>query len=94
MEGNIALDFGDASVMVEGAGAFYSEADNAAIRERLGRGGPNSLYIEAVGIDELHEKVQTAGGKIIDPLGPRDWGQTEFAVEDLGGKWLTFGKAL
>ena len=92
-EGNIALDFGDASLMIEGAGTFYSEGFNAAIRERLGRGGPNSLYMEAPELDALYERARAAGASIVDPLAERPWGQSEFTVEDPGGNWLTFWKA-
>jgi uncharacterized glyoxalase superfamily protein PhnB len=92
-EGNIALDFGDASVMIEGAGTFYSDAYNAAIRERLGKGGPNALYMEAPDVEGLYAKAQAAGARIIDPLAERPWGQSEFTVEDPGGNWLTFWKA-
>jgi uncharacterized glyoxalase superfamily protein PhnB len=31
-----------------------------------------------------------AGATIIDPLADREWGQTEFTVEDPEGNWLTF----
>jgi uncharacterized glyoxalase superfamily protein PhnB len=93
-EGNIALDFGDASVMIEGAGTFYSPEYNAAIRERLGRGSANALYMEAPELEALYERVQAAGARIVDPLAARDWGQSEFTVEDPAGNWLTFWKAL
>ena len=92
-EGNIALDFGDASVMIEGAGTFYSDAYNQAIRRRLRQGSPNALYMEAPDLEALLGRVQAAGANIIDPLAERPWGQSEFTVEDPEGNWLTFWKA-
>ena len=92
-EGNVALEFGDASVMIEGAGTFYSPAYNEAIRARMGGASPNALYMEAADLDALYAKVQATNAKVIDPLAAREWGQSEFTVEDPGGNWLTFWNA-
>lgn len=79
-----------ARIMLETAHGFYGETYNSAIRERVGTPGPNALYVEAQGLSEFHESVVAAGAHIVDPLGPRDWGQTEFTVEDPDGNWLSF----
>lgn len=92
-ESNVALDYGDASVMLEAPGDFYSSAYNEAILQRIGGKSPNALYMEATDLDELYARAQAIGAKIVDPLAPRDWGQHEFTVEDPEGNWLTFWKA-
>ncbi len=92
-EDNSSLDRGDAHIMIESPTAFYSDAYNAAIRERMGGRSPGALYIEATDLDELHDSVKAAGGNVIDPLAERPWGQSEFTVEDPEGNWLTFWKA-
>ena len=92
-EGNVALEFGDASVMIEGVGTFYSPAYNDAIRDRMGGASPNALYMEAANLEALYAKVQAAEARVIDPLAEREWGQSEFTVEDPGGNWLTFWSA-
>ncbi len=94
-EGNISLFRGDASVMLEGATpAFYSDAYNAAIRERIGTPSAMALYIEADDLEALNAKLLAAGLAIIDPLADRPWGQAEFTIADTDGNWLTFWKAL
>lgn len=90
---NNALKFGEASIMIEAASNFYSDAYNAAIRERLGTPSASALYIEAPDLDALYSKVQGAGVRVVDPLAARDWGQREFTVEDPEGTWLTFWQA-
>lgn len=90
---NNALKFGEASIMIEAASNFYSDAYNAAIRERLGTPSASALYIEAPDLDALYSKVQGAGARVVDPLAARDWGQREFTVEDPEGTWLTFWQA-
>ena len=93
-EPNVAITRGDARLMLESAAAFYSDAYNAAIDGRLGSQGPNSLYIEAEDLDDLHGAVHAANVTILDPLAEREWGQREFTVADPEGNWLTFWKAL
>ena len=92
-EPNNSLKRGDANIMIEAAGSFYVPAYNEAIRQRLGGKSPNAMYIEAVDLDEIYASLQASGADIIDPLSARDWGQSEFTVEDLDGNWLTFWKA-
>lgn len=89
---NVSLVRGDGRLMLEAAADFYSDEYNAAIRQRLGSASPTALYIEAEDLDELHQAVQGAGVKIVDPLAERPWGQAEFTVEDPAGNWLTFWK--
>ena len=87
---NNSMKLGDASIMIEAAGSFYSDAYNAAIRERLGTPSASALYIESEDLEALYAKVQAAGVRVIDPLAQRDWGQREFTIEDPEGTWLTF----
>jgi catechol 2,3-dioxygenase-like lactoylglutathione lyase family enzyme len=89
-DGNVSVTFGDANLMLEAPGSFYSDGYNAAIRERLGRPGPNALYIEAEDLRGLLGRVEGAGVRVVDPLADRPWGQAEFTVEDPDGNWLTF----
>lgn len=91
--GNCALQRGDARVMIEGPGEFYSPAYNEAIRRRLRSRSSMALYIEAADLEALYEHVQAVGLAVVDPLAARPWGQTEFTVEDLDGHWLTFWKS-
>jgi catechol 2,3-dioxygenase-like lactoylglutathione lyase family enzyme len=90
---NSSLRRGEANIMIEGAGAFYSEEYNRAIEQRIGASSPNALYIEAPDLEELHSHVAGSAALVIDPLKARDWGQSEFTVEDPDGNWLTFWKA-
>lgn len=92
-EDNCSLNRGDAHIMIESPTAFYSAEYNEAIRQRVGGVSPMALYIEAEDLEQLHERVQAAGARIIDPLADRPWGQAEFTVEDQEGNWLTFWKA-
>jgi uncharacterized glyoxalase superfamily protein PhnB len=92
-ETNNSLKRGDAQLMIEAAGQFYAPEYNAAIRERLGGKSAVAFYIEATDLDELYAAAQSAGAKILDPLAARDWGQSEFTIEDPEGHWLTFWKA-
>ena len=93
-EPNVAITRGDARLMLESATAFYSPEYNAAIERRLRSNAPNSLYIEAEDLDDLHARVTTANVPILDPLAERPWGQREFTLADPQGNWLTFWKAL
>lgn len=93
-EPNVAVTRGDARLMLESAAAFYSKEYNAAIEKRLGSNAPNSLYIEAEDLDDLHARVSGANAPILDPLAERPWGQREFTVSDPAGNWLTFWQAL
>ncbi|MGE3076258.1 MAG: VOC family protein [Dehalococcoidia bacterium] len=91
-EDNNSIARGDAHMMVEKAAAYYSAEYNAAIRARLAGKSPNALYIEAEDLRDLYASAQAKGAHIIDPIAPREWGQTEFTVEDPEGNWLTFWK--
>jgi uncharacterized glyoxalase superfamily protein PhnB len=87
---NSVVTRGDARMMVEPAGSLYSDEYNARIRERLGSRSPNTLYIEALDLGELNERLLAAGATVVDPLAVRPWGQRELTVEDPFGNWLTF----
>lgn len=90
---NCAIQRGDARLMLEVPGEFFSPGYNEAIRERLGAPSATALYIEAPDLDALYEHVQAVGLTVVDPLADRLWGQAEFTVEDLEGNWLTFWKS-
>jgi uncharacterized glyoxalase superfamily protein PhnB len=87
---NSTVTRGEARVMVEPAASLYSDEYNGEIRERIGARSPNALYIEEPDLDAYYRRVSEAGGRIVDPLAPRPWGQKEFTVEDVAGNWLTF----
>jgi catechol 2,3-dioxygenase-like lactoylglutathione lyase family enzyme len=93
-EGNVAVARDDNRLMLEATGAFYGEEYNAAIADRLGTPGSGALYLEADDLTELYETVGTSGLRVVDPIGDRPWGQTEFTVEDGEGNWLSFWKRL
>lgn len=92
-EANNSLRRGEAHIMLEKGGDFYSPEYNRAIRERMGGVSPNAIYFEAPDLEGLYAAVTAAGARIIDPLARRDWGQSEFTVEDPDGNWLTFWTA-
>lgn len=85
-----SLERGDARLMLETLQGFYSPEYNDAIAGRLADRSAQALYIEAPDLDDLYAKVEAAGLVVIDPLTAREWGQTEFTVEDPDGTWLTF----
>jgi len=92
-DSNVSLRRGDARLMLESAADHYGAAYNAEIRERLGTKSPHALYIEAEDLDELYGRVTSGAVRVVDPLGERAWGQSEFTVEDGEGSWLTFWRA-
>ena len=90
---NNSLKRGDAQIMIEGPAAFYSPGYNEAINRRMGTPSATAFYIEADDLEALYSAATTSGLSVIDPLSPREWGQSEFTVEDPEGNWLTFWKA-
>lgn len=88
---NMSIAFGGAQMMLETDMAeFYGDAYNEVIATRRGQPGPNSVYIEAVELDDLHQRCRDQGIKIVDPIGDRPWGQREFTIEDPAGNFLSF----
>lgn len=87
---NSAISLGEARLMLEVAGNFYSPGYNEAIRRRLGSPSATALYIEAPDLDALYARLESSGVEIVDPLADRPWGQSEFTVADPDGNWLTF----
>lgn len=92
-EANNSLRLGEANIMLEKGGDFYSPEYNQAIRDRMGGVSPNATYFEAPDLEGMYAAATAAGARIMDPLARRDWGQSEFTVEDPDGNWLTFWKA-
>lgn len=90
---NMSVVFGGAQMMLEGDGTnLFGDTYNQAIAARRGKPGPNSIYIEAFDLQELYRRCQDLGIKIVDPIGERSWGQSEFTVEDPAGNFLSFWK--
>jgi uncharacterized glyoxalase superfamily protein PhnB len=94
-DGNVALSFGDARVMLDGVPTdFYSPSYNEAIARRMGASSSMALYIEAPDLDPYFERLKKAEIAIVDPIADRSWGQREFTVADPYGNWLSFWRAL
>jgi uncharacterized glyoxalase superfamily protein PhnB len=92
---NMSVALGAAQLMLETDDAnFYGEGYNEAIAARRGKPGPNSIYIEAADLDDLYQRCQDQGIRIVDPIGARPWGQREFTIEDPVGNFLSFWSAL
>ncbi|MBA3362287.1 MAG: VOC family protein [Acidimicrobiia bacterium] len=90
---NMSVRFGGAQMMLEVDRAnFFGDTYNQSIAARRGNPGPNSIYIEADDLQEHYRRCQDLGIKIVDPIGERSWGQSEFTVEDPAGNFLSFWK--
>ena len=67
-------------------------ATTAAVRpnrELYGYG--YDAYFITSGQAELQAEFEAAGAQVVRPLGRTDYGNHEFVVEDLDGRWLAFG---
>ena len=94
-DGNVALSFGDARIMLDSVPTdYYAASYNEAIAKRMGAPGPTALYIESPDLDAQYERLAKGGIEIVDPLADRPWGQREFTVADPHGNWLSFWRAL
>ena len=94
-DGNVALSFGDARIMLDSVPTdYYSASYNEAIANRMGAPAPTALYIESPDLDAHYERLQERGIEIVDPIADRPWGQREFTVADPYGNWLSFWRAL
>ena len=94
-DGNVALSFGDARIMLDRVPTdYYSASYNEAIAKRMGASAPTALYIESPDLDAHHERLEKRGIEIVDPIADRPWGQREFTVADPHGNWLSFWRAL
>ncbi len=83
-----SLERPDASLMLSPFDESFGGWETAkAAQERRGEGGAVSFYIEAGDIQQEYERAVAAGARIVDPLGPRPWGQTEYTVADPDGFW-------
>lgn len=94
-DGNVALSFGDARIMLDSVPTdFYSASYNDAIAQRMGAAAPTAIYIESRDLDAQYERLENGGIEIVDPIADRPWGQREFTVADPQGNWLSFWRAL
>ena len=94
-DGNVALSFGDARIMLDSVPTdYYAASYNEAIARRMGAPGPTAMYIESLDLDAQYERLETSGIEIVDPIADRPWGQREFTVADPHGNWLSFWRAL
>ena len=94
-DGNVALSFGDARLMLDSVPTeYYSASYNAAIAKRMGASAPTALYIESPDLDAQYGRLVQGGIDIVDPIADRPWGQREFTVADPHGNWLSFWRAL
>ena len=94
-DGNVALSFGDARIMLDSVPTeYYSASYNEAIAQRMGASAPTALYIESPDLDAQYERLVQGGIDIVDPIADRPWGQREFTVADPHGNWLSFWRAL
>jgi uncharacterized glyoxalase superfamily protein PhnB len=64
----------------------------AASAGRRGQGGAVSFYIEAGDLQAEYERATAAGATIVDPIGERPWGQSEFVLADPDGFWWAVWK--
>ena len=94
-DGNVALSFGDARIMLDSVPTdYYSASYNEAIAQRIGASAPTAMYIESPDLDAQYELLEKGGIEIVDPIADRPWGQREFTVADPYGNWLSFWRAL
>ena len=94
-DGNVALSFGDARIMMDSVPTdYYSASYNDAIAKRMGASAPTAFYIESPDLDAQYERLADSGIEIVDPIADRSWGQREFTVADPHGNWLSFWRAL
>jgi uncharacterized glyoxalase superfamily protein PhnB len=94
-DGNVALSFGVARIMLDSVPTdYYSASYNDAIAKRIGGLAPMAIYIESPDLDAHYERLEKGGIEIVDPIADRPWGQREFTVADQHGNWLSFWRAL
>ena len=94
-DGNVALSFGDARIMLDSVPTdYYSASYNEAIAKRMGAAASTAFYIESPHLDAQYERLEKGGIEIVDPIADRPWGQREFTVADPHGHWLSFWRAL
>lgn len=94
-DGNVALSFGDARIMLDSVPTeYYSASYNEAIANRMGASAPTALYIESPDLDAHYERLEMGGIGFVDPIADRPWGQREFTVADPYGNWLSFWRVL
>ena len=58
-------------------------------RELYGYGG--DAYVIARNRQALQEEFEQNGVKIVQPLHKTDYGNQEFVIEDVDGRWIFFG---
>ena len=73
-DGNVALSFGDARLMLDSVPTdYYSASYNKAIAKRMGTVAPTAIYIESPDLDLHYERLQKGGSKSLTRL-PTDHG--------------------
>ena len=58
----------------------------------VGPSGDWDVYVRMRGVADLYRDLQGRGVTIVEPLRTKDYGQTEFAIEDLNGTRLVFSE--
>ena len=85
-DGNVALSFGDARIMLDSVPTdYYAASYNEAIARRMGSAGPTALYIESPDVDVQYESLETGGIELVHAIADRPWGQREFMGADPHG---------
>lgn len=87
------LSFGDASVMVAVTPDPTGLADNqqylGQVTDRVGKGGPVSLYLHVEDADAVFRTVTGNGLMPIEDLWDAWWGGRQFSIADPDGNWWT-----
>ena len=90
-----SLKRGDSGIMLSPFGeSFEGWVMVPEAEKRRGSAAPVSFYIEAIdSLEDEYARAQSGGATIVDPLGTRPWGQTEFTMADPDGFWWAVWKA-
>ena len=73
-DGNVALSFGDARIMLDSVPTeYYSASYNEAIAQRMGASAPTALYIESPDLDAQYGRLVKGGIESLTRL-PTDHG--------------------
>lgn len=76
----------------DGVEIILTQADSAAVKpNRILYGYGYDAYLYTCSQAALQETFRAAGVKLVKPLARTDYGNTEFVLEDIDGRWLAFG---